>query len=126
MEPRRLFVCAHALCVFASSHARAQTNTGTIQDVQHVVIFMQENRSFDHYFGSKRGVRGFSDRNALMFPNGHTDFYQPSSGTNYVLPFHITQQCLNDVEHHWEDEHGAWNNGWWNGWVSAKGVNTMV
>ena len=40
----------------------AQVETGTIQDVQHVVILMQENRSFDHYFGTLRGVRGFGDR----------------------------------------------------------------
>ena len=33
--------------------------SGTIQDVKHVVILMQENRSFDHYFGTLRGVRGF-------------------------------------------------------------------
>ena len=31
---------------------RAHATTGTIQDVQHVVILMQENRSFDHYYGS--------------------------------------------------------------------------
>jgi phospholipase C len=35
--------------------------TGTIRDVEHVVILMQENRSFDHYFGTLRGVRGFGD-----------------------------------------------------------------
>ncbi|MGC1546975.1 MAG: alkaline phosphatase family protein, partial [Rhodanobacter sp.] len=39
----------------------AATVTGTISDVQHVVIFMQENRSFDHYYGSRPGVRGFND-----------------------------------------------------------------
>src|SRR5260221_10348349 len=32
-----------------------------VTDIDHVVIFIQENRSFDHYFGSYRGVRGFSD-----------------------------------------------------------------
>ncbi len=36
--------------------------TGTIRDVEHVVILMQENRGFDHYFGTMRGVRGFGDR----------------------------------------------------------------
>lgn len=33
-----------------------------LTDIEHVVIFIQENRSFDHYFGSYRGVRGFSDQ----------------------------------------------------------------
>lgn len=40
----------------------ANNKTGTIQDVEHVIILMQENRSFDHYFGTLKGVRGFADR----------------------------------------------------------------
>jgi phospholipase C len=39
----------------------ANHRTGTIQDVEHIVILMQENRPFDHHFGTLRGVRGFSD-----------------------------------------------------------------
>src|SRR6266567_3697445 len=44
--------------------------TGTVKDVQHVVILMQENRSFDHYFGCLSGVRGFGDPRALTLPSG--------------------------------------------------------
>ena len=94
--------------------------TGTIQDVQHVVILMQENRSFDHYFGSLRGMRGFNDHSALLFQNGFNVFYQPQ-GTNYVLPFHTSAQCLNDVEHDWGGEHAVWNLGRWNQWVAING-----
>src|SRR5215467_1567407 len=39
----------------------ANNRTGTINDVEHIVILMQENRPFDHHFGTLRGVRGFSD-----------------------------------------------------------------
>ncbi|MCW2503543.1 MAG: phospholipase phosphocholine-specific [Actinomycetia bacterium] len=39
----------------------AHRRTGTLQDVEHIVVLMQENRSFDHYFGTLRGVRGFGD-----------------------------------------------------------------
>src|SRR6266702_4312913 len=77
-----------------------QAQTGTINDVQHVVIFIQENRSFDEYFGSLKGAHGFSDRNALIFQNGNTDLYQPQGGS-YLLPFHTTNHCLNDVAHDW-------------------------
>src|SRR5437899_1161185 len=35
---------------------------GRLSDVERVVIMIQENRSFDHYFGTLRGVRGFGDR----------------------------------------------------------------
>ena len=57
-----------------------------ITDIDHVVILMQENRSFDHYFGSYRGVRGFADRSAA--------FQQPIPATRQrtrgvLLPFHI-------------------------------------
>ena len=46
------------------------TVTGTIQDVQHIVVFMQENRSFDHYLGHLSGVRGYNDRFPVTLPNG--------------------------------------------------------
>jgi len=98
--------------------------SGTIRDVKHVVIFMQENRSFDHYFGSLHGVHGFSDRNALRFQNGNTVFYQPS-GTSYELPFHTTISCLTDTPHDWNSTHQAFNSGNNNQWVAAKGKETM-
>src|ERR1039458_5035163 len=61
--------------VFAASSSRAQPATGTIQDVQHVVVVMQENRSFDHYFSALKGVRGFNDHSPLLLPNGHNNFF---------------------------------------------------
>src|ERR1700679_1049651 len=50
---------------------------GTIQDVEHVVILMQENRSFDHYFGCLKGVRGYGDPRPLALPSGQSVFHQP-------------------------------------------------
>jgi len=47
----------------------ARRRTGTIEDVEHVVFLMQENRAFDHYFGTLRGVRGFGDL-SVFGPNG--------------------------------------------------------
>jgi phospholipase C len=43
----------------------ANNRTGTIQDVEHIVVLMQENRPFDHHFGTLRGVRGFNDPRAI-------------------------------------------------------------
>jgi phospholipase C len=65
----------------------ANYRTGTIADVEHIVIMMQENRSFDHYFGTLRGVRGFGDSRTIYLPNGNPVWYQPN-GEDYVLPFH--------------------------------------
>jgi len=55
---------ARALAIPANNH------TGTINDVEHVIFMMQENRSFDHYFGTLRGVRGFGDPRAVTLSNG--------------------------------------------------------
>jgi phospholipase C len=103
----------------------ASSAPGTISDVQHVVIFIQENRSFDEYFGAYKGVRGFNDRNALLFQNGKADFYQPQ-GSGYVLPFHSISQCLNDVAHDWVTGHAAWDLGKWDQWVLAKGTTALT
>merc|ERR1711871_727823 len=60
-----------------SSNVWALRRTGTIFDIEHIVIFMQENRAYDHYYGSMRGVRGFNDRAAPLLPSGRSPFYQP-------------------------------------------------
>jgi phospholipase C len=106
------------------------TVTGTIQDVKHIVVLMQENRSFDHYFGTMRGVRGFDDPRAVTLPSGHSVFQQPN-GTGTLLPNHPPQplmgyQFIGDLAHNWSDAHNAWNNGNNDGWVAAKGTETMV
>ncbi|MGZ0147367.1 alkaline phosphatase family protein [Kribbella sp. WER1] len=62
-----------------------------MRDVEHVVLLMQENRSFDHYFGAMSGVRGFADPHALTLPTGRNVFYQPTDKNpdGYQLPFHL-------------------------------------
>lgn len=64
--------------------------TGTLQDIDHIVVHMQENRSFDHYFGMLDGVRGFGDPRPLRLPGGRTVWAQPSTQhpDGYVLPYH--------------------------------------
>ena len=125
MNPRKDWLLIVRLAVVIAAGARGLAATGTIQDVQHVVIFVQENRSFDHYFGSLNGVRGFADRNALLFQNGKDDFYQPQ-GAGFVLPFDGANQCLGDVAHFWGDSHYAWNSGKWDQWIPGKGTQSMT
>jgi len=103
--------------------------SGTIRDVKHIVILMQENRSFDHYLGTLRGVRGFSDPRAVMLSSGNSVFQQPN-GSGTLLPFHPPEplmgyQFIGDLPHNWSDAHAAWNNGNNDGWVAAKGTETM-
>jgi len=113
----------------------AHNRTGTIRDVEHIVVLMQENRSFDHYFGTLKGVRGFGDTRAINLANGKPVWYQPSTtdtaGASYVLPFRPTApnlglQFLQDLAHDWGTTHGAWNNGRNDQWVPEKGTTTMA
>ena len=63
----------------------ANFKTGTINDVEHIVILMQENRSFDQALGTLRGVRGFDDPRAIRLPNGNSAFVQTdASGVSYA------------------------------------------
>ena len=71
----------------------AQVSSDSLDNVEHVIIFMQENRAFDHYFGSLKGVRGFNDRNTQPMASGlPNSFYQPVDQedlSQYMLPFHV-------------------------------------
>jgi phospholipase C len=100
--------------------------TGTIQDVEHIVILMQENRSFDHYYGTMRGVRGFGDPHPALQPNGQAVWNQDG-----VLPFRPTAsdlglQFIEDLAHDWTTTHDAYNNGAYDKWVQAKTNVTMA
>jgi phospholipase C len=99
--------------------------TGRLSDIEHVVIFVNENRSFDHYFGTYRGVRGFSDPAVLRQGDGTPVFAQRFAGSPFgaasaayggrLLPFHFDTtkngECVNDVSHDWIQQHQGWNRG---------------
>jgi phospholipase C len=108
----------------------AHNRTGTIADVEHIIILTQENRAFDHYFGTMRGVRGFADPRAVMLPSGQSVWHQPN-GSGELLPFrpdvaNLGLQFLPDPPHGWNDSHAAWNAGNYDQWVPNKGVATMT
>ena len=75
----------------------AHNASGSIMDVEHVVIYMQENRSFDHYFGAFAGVRGLGDPRPLRLPGGASVWRQPSGEhpDGYVMPFHGDARTTN-------------------------------
>src|SRR3546814_13211345 len=92
----------------------------------HVVLLMQENRSFDHYFGMLPGVRGFGDRDALTLSTGRSVFHQPDpqSTDGYLLPFHLDSfttaaQAIPSTSHDWSVQHQAWNGGKMDQWLPA-------
>jgi len=98
-----------------------------ISDIKHVVVLMQENRSFDHYFGAMPGVRGFSDPSAIPGVFKQTD---PDNLAGYLYPFHAdttstAAQKLPSTSHNWLPQHDSFNNGAMDGFVTAR-LNTSI
>jgi phospholipase C len=105
---------------------------GGLRDIEHIVILMQENRSFDHYFGTFPGVRGFDDPTAITLPSGNPVYYQPdpSHAQGHLLPFHYdtratSAQATPGTDHSWPTQHQAWDSGKMDQWIAAKGPYTM-
>ncbi|MDM0020824.1 phosphocholine-specific phospholipase C [Variovorax saccharolyticus] len=111
--------------------ANAVVETGTIQDIKHIVILMQENRSFDHYFGTLRGVRGFGDRFPIPLASGKSVYFQPNpNGGAEIQPFRRNSRVSNALigsgtPHNFPDQQAAWNQGKMDRWIQFKNQATM-
>ncbi len=118
----------------------AATVDPRLAPVQHVVILMQENRSFDHYFGMLKGVRGFSDHSVIDLPgtsaapSNKTVFQQPRD-TGSIFPWQLSadsggwekSEChVGAGGHEWPDQHNAWNGGRMDNWYAAKSSTGMT
>ena len=137
MTDRRTFL-AHIAALSAAgtlpapiAQALAQPvgkRTGTLRDVEHVVILMQENRSFDHYFGTLPGVRGFADPRPVPLRTGKSVFHQPAPGGGDVLPFRMNSdttsgQLLKSLDHSWKGNAKRWAD--YDVWIEDKTPMTM-
>jgi phospholipase C len=109
----------------------ADVRTGTLKDVEHVVILMQENRSFDHYFGTMAGVRGFGDRFPIPVRDapgrkGGSVFVQAHGEAKTLAPFPLNtgktfaHMRVEGTPHNWTDAQDAWNQGRMDRWPEAK------
>jgi phospholipase C len=109
--------------------AATPTPCAPLSDIEHVVFLMQENRSFDHYFGTLSGVRGFDDPTVLKQANGLSVLAQQgwAAGKDpdgYLLPYHLDTkdlstyaECVNDISHDYIPQHQSWNGGRMDHWV---------
>ena len=107
----------------------ANNRTGTINDVEHVVILMQENRSFDMYFGTFKGVRGFGDRITVPLPQNRS-VWEQTNGTRVVLPYHLDStkgnaQRVSGTPHDYLDAQNAWDGGRLYQWPRYKQNQSM-
>jgi phospholipase C len=146
MTSRRQFLSATLAASLGGLHpaiARAldipaRVLTGTIRDVEHVVILMQENRSFDHYFGAMNGVQGLGDRFAIPAPDtkthkGRTVFAQPREDRpdRLIAPFHLNTakdfrlMRVAGTPHSFKDAQDAWDQGRMGRWPDAKHNHAM-
>lgn len=97
----------------------------TFYDAEHVVMLMQENRSFDHCFGTLRGVRGFGDPRAITIPGKFPVWMQPDKDGNRFAPMRLDLNAtkatwMGGVPHSWTDQVDARNEGKYDGWIEAK------
>ncbi len=104
--------------------ATSEQSLRSLDQIEHVIILMQENRSFDHYFGTLPGVRGFDDPHAVTLPTGRSVFYQPDpqNPDGYLLPFHNDTKTTSaaiayGTSHSWQSQHLSWNGGRMDNWV---------
>jgi phospholipase C len=109
----------------------ANRATRSIKDIEHVVVLMQENRSFDHYFGRLRGVRGFGDPHPAVLPSGKPVWFQ-ADGTTVVPPFrpdvghNLALTFIEDLDHTWDGTHEMHHGGKWDQWLPAKTTTCMA
>jgi len=94
-------------------------------DAEHIVMLMQENRSFDHSFGTLSGVRGYGDPRAIQLPNGNPVWLQSGKDGKTFSPFRLDIKrskaaWTSYLPHSWENQSAARNQGKHDNWIDAK------
>lgn len=97
----------------------------TYMDAEHIVLLMQENRSFDHTYGTLQGVRGFNDPRAITIPGNNLVWLQPNKEGETFAPFRFDIKgtkitWMDSLPHSWNNQVDARNNGKYNGWLDHK------
>ncbi|GAB3992073.1 phospholipase C, phosphocholine-specific [Spirosoma daeguense] len=97
----------------------------TYLDAEHVVILMQENRSFDHTYGTLQGVRGFNDPRAVTLPNKNKVWFQSNPAGETYAPFRLNLRdtkatWMSSLPHSWANQVDARNGGKYDRWLEAK------
>jgi phospholipase C len=97
----------------------------TYLDAEHIVILMQENRSFDHCFGTLRGVRGFNDPRALILPDKKPVWLQTNAAGDTYSPFRLDIKdtrvtWMGSLPHSRASQVDAYNKGRHDQWLNAK------
>jgi phospholipase C len=102
--------------------------SGHLTDIEHIVLLMQENRSFDHYFGTLSGTEGFNTPSPLFQQKGWNPQTQAVDPAGVTIPYRfdttrgplLDGECVNDPDHAWIAMHNSWNNGANDNWLGAQ------
>lgn len=97
----------------------------TFLDAEHIVLLMQENRSFDHCFGTLKGVRGFNDPRAITLPDKNLVWFQTDKDGKTYVPFRMDIKeskitWMSSLPHSWENQVDARNEGKYDKWLDVK------
>jgi phospholipase C len=97
----------------------------TFLDAEHIVILMQENRSFDHCFGTLQGIRGFNDPRAVSLPDQKPVWLQTNEKGETYSPFRLNIKdtkatWMGDLPHSRASQVDAYNKGKYDQWLTAK------
>lgn len=97
----------------------------TYLDAEHIVILMQENRSFDHMYGTLKGVRGYNDPRAITLPNKNLVWLQSNNKGETYAPFHLDLKntkstWMSCLPHNWDNQVNARNDGKFDKWLESK------
>ncbi|WP_156307182.1 phosphocholine-specific phospholipase C [Sphingobacterium endophyticum] len=97
----------------------------TYLDAEHIVILMQENRSFDHAFGTLSGVRGFNDPRAVLLPNKMPVWFQTDLNGKTYAPFRLNikdskSTWTGDLPHSRASQVDAYHFGKYDNWLPSK------
>ena len=77
--------------------------------VKHIIYMLQENRSFDQYFGQMNAYRqsqGFGPDVDVTPANASQLSYDHST---MFTPFHMNSQCMEGLSSYWNESHNDWN-----------------
>ena len=106
--------CGYKAGALAGETQGASHPSGKGIPIDHVVVIVQENRSFDHYFGRLREA-GHPD--AEVPP---ADWSNPGVDGSPVLPYRDEQLCILDPSHSWNGAHAEYDDGKMDGFVRAN------
>ena len=84
--------------------------------IKHVIVDVQENRSFDHYFGFAPFAGSYG------VPAGYT---QPDGQGGLVTPQHLTSLSTADIGHNWFAMQRTYNGGKMDGFYKTNGANAL-